>query len=272
MDCSFAARRWRGRSALQRAVLTGKALLLAVPAALVLASSAVATPVEGPAGSAFYTPPSPIPAGSMGELIWYRPASVNLNVPLPSVKAWSVLYQSSNQQGQPDPVTGTVIVPSAPWPTGPRPVVTVGIGTQGLAQSCAPSLQMAAGTEYDAGAIIDSLRAGYAIAITDYQGYTNGATPTYIDGRSEGQAVLDIVRAARELPGAGISASAPTIAWGYSQGGQAAGWAGELQTSYAPDVNLAGVAAGGVPATCRRSPNSATARLGLASRSTRSSG
>jgi Secretory lipase len=55
------------------------------------------------------------------------------------------------------------------------------------------------------------------------------------------------VRAARELPGAGISASAPTIAWGYSQGGQAVGWAGELQPTYAPDVKLVGVAAGGVP-------------------------
>jgi Secretory lipase len=248
MECSFAARRWRRPSALlRRASLTGRALVLAVPVALVLASSASATPVEGPGGSAFYTPPSPTPAGSTGELIWYRPASVNLNVALPSVKAWSVLYQSSNQQGKPDAVTGTVIVPSVPWPSGPRPVVTVGIGTQGLAQSCAPSLQIAAGTEYDGGAIIDSLRSGYAVAVTDYQGYTNGATPTYIDGKSEGQAVLDVVRAARELPGAGISASAPTIAWGYSQGGQAAGWAGELQPSYAPDVKLVGVAAGGTP-------------------------
>src|SRR5262249_9001231 len=67
-------------------------------------------------------------------------------------------------------------------------------GTQGLAQSCAPSLQMAAGTEYDGGAIIASLKQGYAVAITDYQGYTNGATPTYIDGKSEGQAGLDIAR------------------------------------------------------------------------------
>ena len=36
--------------------------------------------------------------------------------------------------------------------------------------------------------------------------------------------------------------------WGYSQGGQAAGWAAEWQSSDAPDVKMVGLAAGGVPA------------------------
>jgi hypothetical protein len=34
---------------------------------------------------------------------------------------------------------------------------------------------------------------------------------------------------------------------GYSQGGGAAGWAGQLQGSYAPELNVRGVVAGGVP-------------------------
>jgi hypothetical protein len=174
---------------------------------------------------------------------------VNLNVALPSVNAWDVLYQSTDQQGQPDPVTGTVIVPTLPWfGPGQRPVVTIGIGTQGIAQSCAPSLAMTEGTEYDGGAIIAALKQNYAVVVTDYQGYTTGAIPTYTAGRAEGHAVLDIIRAARQVPSSGIGAEAPTIAWGYSQGGQAVGWAGELQPSYAPDVLLKGVAAGGTPA------------------------
>ena len=106
---------------------------------------------------------------------------------------------------------------------------------------------MAEGTEYDGGAAIAALRKGYAVAITDYQGYTTGSVPTYVAGKSEGHAVLDVVRAARQIPGSGVSASAPTIIWGYSQGGQAAGWAAELQPSYAPEMKLAGVAVGGVP-------------------------
>ena len=253
MHYSMAARkRATGLTVLRRTALAQAVLALVCLVLLVMASAASATPVEGPSGSAFYTPPSPTPTGSVGELVWYRPATVNLNVTLPSNKAWTVLYQSTDQHGQPDWVTGTVIVPTAAWKgSGPRPVVTYAAGTQGLGHSCAPSLQMAAGTEYDGGAAIESLKKGYAVTITDYQGYTNGAVPTYSAGKAEGQAVLDAVRAGRQVPGSGISASAPTIVWGYSQGGQAASWAGELQSSYAPDVKMVGLAAGGTPPTFR---------------------
>ena len=230
-----------------RAVLALTAL--AVLAVLSAASAASATPVVGPEGSAFYTPPSVEPAGSAGELIWYRPATIDLKVTLPSNKAWTVLYQSTGQTGKPDFVTGTVIVPSSKWTgKGSRPVVTIGIGTQGIAPQCAPSKQMITGSEYAGDEIINALKAGYAVDVTDYQGYTNGAIPTYTAGKAEGQAVLDIVRAARQLPAAGLTESNPTYAWGYSQGGQAVGWAGELQSSYAPNVKLSGIVAGGVPA------------------------
>src|SRR5579875_3051366 len=191
-------------------------------APLLTAGSASAAPVEGPAGEAFYTPPSPLPEGPHGTLVWYRPMTVNLNVSIPAVKAWRVLYKSTDQMEAPDVVTGTVIVPSEPWKgSGERPVVTYAEGTQGLGHQCAPSLQIEAGTEYDGGAIIAALHEGYA--------------------------VLDIVKAAQQLPGAGISASAPVIVWGYSQGGQAAGWAGELLSSYGTELNVKGVAVGGVP-------------------------
>src|SRR5277367_1886160 len=228
--------------------LARAALALSIFVVLAVPSGADATPVEGPSGSAFYTPPSPIPAGIAGELVWYRPATVNLNVTLPSNKAWTVLYQSTDQHGQPDWVTGTVVVPTTKWSgKGERPVVTYGPGTQGLAHQCAPSLQMAEGTEYDGGAIIESLKKGYAVTVTDYQGYTNGAVPTYTAGKAEGQAVLDAVRAGRQVPGSGITEKDPVIVWGYSQGGQAASWAAELQPSYASDVKMIGLAAGGVP-------------------------
>lgn len=230
-----------------RAVARAALALLCV-AGLVAAPSALASPVEGPSGEAFYTPPSPLPEGGPGTLIWYRQTGVNLNVELPAVKAYDVLYKSTGETGETVPVTGIVIVPSAPWSgSGARPVVTYAEGTQGLGHQCAPSIQIAGGTEYDGGAIIASLRKGYAVAVTDYPGYTTGATPPYIAGKAEGHAVLDVVRAAQQLPGAGIAAGAPVVIWGYSQGGQAAGWAGQLLRSYAPELNVVGVAAGGIP-------------------------
>jgi hypothetical protein len=222
------------------------ALLLVVP--LMMASSASAAPVEGPAGEAFYTPPATLPEGGAGTLIWFRPTTVNLNVELPAVQAYDILYKSSSQINEPMVVTGTVIVPTAAWTKGgPRPVVDVAPATQGLGHQCAPSIQMANGTEYDGGSTIAALKRGYAVVMTDYQGYTTGATPSYIAGKAEGHAVLDAMKAALQVPSVGIEASAPVVVWGYSQGGHAAGWAGQLEASYAPELHIVGVAAGGIP-------------------------
>jgi pimeloyl-ACP methyl ester carboxylesterase len=65
-------------------------------------------------------------------------------------------------------------------------------------------------------------------------------------GVSEGRAVLDGVRAARLVKGAGAG---PRYAvWGHSQGGQAALFAGALAAQYAPELALVGVATA-APAT-----------------------
>jgi pimeloyl-ACP methyl ester carboxylesterase len=67
-------------------------------------------------------------------------------------------------------------------------------------------------------------------------------------GESQGHAVLDVLRAARNLPGADVSADAPVGLAGYSQGAAAVAWAGELHRDYAPELQVKGIAGGGVPA------------------------
>jgi len=227
----------------------GLAVLVGLLVAMLGATNALAAPTIGPSGSAFYTPPSPLPSGAPGTLVWYRPTTVSLGPAAPAVDAWDVLYLSTDVDGNTFPVTGTVIVPTAAYSGGgTRPVIDYAYGTQGLAQRCAPSLQLAAGTEYDASATLASLEKGYAVVATDYRGYTTGSKPTYVSAADEGDAVLDVDRAAAQIPGSGVSLSAKTFIWGYSQGGGAATYAGESQPSYAPEINLTGVAAGGVPA------------------------
>src|ERR1700751_885172 len=88
------------------------ALALSAVLMLSLAGAAWPSPGEGPSGPALYPPPTSSPTGSAGELVRYRPATLNLKVPLPGNKAWTVLYQSTDQLGNPDWVTGTVIVPT----------------------------------------------------------------------------------------------------------------------------------------------------------------
>jgi len=224
-----------------------KASTIALSAAL-LSPLAANAAVEGPSGMDFYEVPS-INTTQNGDLIWYRETSVNLGAGAPVAKAYNVLYRSTDSLGAQNAVSGTVLVSDAPWEgAGERPTLSYAVGTHGLDQSCAPSMQMRAGTDYEARNIRAALEKGYAVLVTDYEGYTTGATPTYLAGESQAHAALDIFRAASQIPRAGISADAPAAVWGFSQGGQTAAWVGQIADDYAPDLDLVGVASGGTPA------------------------
>ena len=94
-----------------------------------------------------------------------------------------------------------MIVPTAPWTgSGTRPVVDYAAGTQGLAASCAPSAQLAAGTEYETANIVALLKQGWAVVLTDYQGYTTGSQTLFGVGAAGGHAVLDAAKAADADP------------------------------------------------------------------------
>jgi len=162
-------------------------------------------------------------------------------------KAWQILYGSTTVEGQPTTISGTVIVPTAGY-AGTRPVVAYAPGTQGWGDQCAPSTEMAAGTFDEQFAVDNLLNRGWAVVVTDYPGLGTPGTELYNVGIAEGYAVLDALRAAVSLPAAGLSPTAPLGIEGYSQGGGAGGWAAQLQASYAPQLQLRGVAAGGTPA------------------------
>ena len=74
---------------------------------------------------------------------------------------------------------------------------------------------------------------------------TAGPHP-YLVGISEGRAVLNLVRAARQMPGVGEGRR--FAVWGHSQGGQAALFTGLMAKTYARELQLVGVAAA-APAT-----------------------
>jgi pimeloyl-ACP methyl ester carboxylesterase len=157
------------------------------------------------------------------------------------------MYYSQDAVGNSNAVTGTILVPKSSY-SGTRPIITYAIGTHGLAQSWAPSIQLENGTDYESSNINAAINMGYAILITDNPRYTNGNVPTYMAGIAQEHAVLDIVTAALQIPGITLSSSAQVSIWGYSQGGESAAWAGQLQPTYASSIKLVGVAAGGVPA------------------------
>ncbi|GAB4583640.1 lipase family protein [Nocardia sp. IFM 10818] len=190
-------------------------------------------------------------AGAPGRLLAASPMVARMlpGLRLPA-RAWRITYTSTNGAGDPVEVTGTVLVPREPWRgAGPRPLIGFAVGTQGLADRiAASSWQLRFGVEYESLFIRAALRRGWALAITDYPGLGNPGTHPYVMGRSLGPSVLDSMRAARRLPAAGLDPDGPLGIYGYSEGGNAAGWALQLQPGYAPELELAGGAIGSVPA------------------------
>lgn len=227
------------------AVLT---VLFAVPGQATAAPAGVSAPSDDP----FYTPPNPLPSGVPGDVIRQRKVKVYADpltvFPMP-VHAWQFLYRSTSATGTASAVSGTLLVPKTPWSGGdPRPLVSYAVGTHGLGDDCAPSYRLRTGTENEIILIGQALLRGWAVVLTDYEGLGTPGRHTYAVGQSEGRAVLDAARAAARVPDAGLSASGPVGVFGYSQGGQATTFAGELAPTYAPELNLVGIATGGVPA------------------------
>jgi predicted esterase len=190
--------------------------------------------------------------GIPGQVINLRASKFTIdpffNTPYSGVNAWQVLYQSENATGESIAVSGTILVPTSKWHNNQRPIIGFSVGTRGLGDSCAPSHSLSQGNDYESDAIINLLKKGWAVVITDYEGLGTPGIHTYMVGPSQGKVALDIIRAAQNLPQTGLSTDAPIILMGYSQGGAAAGWASELLSSYAPELNVVAAVLGGVPA------------------------
>ncbi len=192
------------------------------------------------AQSAFYRASSAEISGSPGSLIREE---IRTGAPA-GATAHRVLYRSTDPDGKPIAVSGIVIVPRGSPPPAGWPIVAWAHPTTGLVSRCAPSLaiflfQQIAGSRA-------LLERGYAIAATDYPGLGTPGPHPYLVGDSEARAVIDSVRVARSFPG--LENSSRFAVWGHSQGGQAALFTGMIAKSYAPELQLLGIAAA-APAT-----------------------
>jgi hypothetical protein len=232
----------------ERPRLKWRLLIVALATVVLLAACRPPFPGQDP----FYNPPGPPPVAAPGTVLDSRPSVFTLDpvnlTPHPGVTARQVMYSSRDALGAPMTVSGTVLVPDAPWfGVGQRPLVSWAVGTRGVGDNCAPSYTMSQGADYEAPFIAAALARGWAVAVSDYQGLGTAGVHTYMVGPAQGHAVLDMARAAQQLGGTGLSPTSPVGVMGYSQGGGAAGWAAELAGSYAPELEVKGVVAGGVP-------------------------
>ncbi len=198
----------------------------------------VALTSPAPAGG-FYTPASGEIAGKPGTII----RTETFAPPPGAAAAYRILYRSTTGSGKPVAVSGIVVVPKTAAPAGGRPIVSWAPATSGIARSCARSMVPNVYTTMYG--LQDMLSRGFVVAATDYPGLGTPGTHPYLIGVDQGHAVLDMARAARALPQA--EAGNEFVAAGYSQGGHASLFAGQLARGYAPELKLKGVAASAPP-------------------------
>ncbi|MCM6773072.1 lipase family protein [Nocardia sp. CDC159] len=225
----------------------------ALVGAAVVLSASVSTPVARadvpfPDADPFYAAPADLAGLPNGALLGSRPISL-FGLPIP-VSAWQLRYRTTDSRNKPILDVTTVIVPPIPW-AGARPVLSYQIPEDSLGTRCAPSYALRGGrdlgvvnTLIDVPFLTETLRRGWAVVISDYE----GPQSRFFDGVTAARGVLDGVRAARAFAPAGIAPTSPIGAYGYSGGAYATLWAAQLRAVYAPDVVFAGISAGGIPA------------------------
>ena len=200
--------------------------------------------ISAHAPDAFYDPPSNR-SREPGALLRSEPLK---DVILPAgMRGWRILYATTVDDSTPATAVATVFAPTDP-PAGACPVIAWEHATTGLLQKCMPSLLSTPTKGIPWCRRI--VTAGWVVVATDYSFVEKGGPHPYLIGEGEARAVLDSVRAARQMPG--LTLDKRMVMWGYSQGGHAALWTGIVGPRYAPDLEILGVAAIAPPANIEK--------------------
>lgn len=182
-----------------------------------------------PEGLDFYETPTEVAFTKPGEIIYSQVldnVSSNMN-------GWRVLYTTTSTDGTIVPASALLY---APRDNRKHNMVAWAHGTVGMADSCAPSRSK--NPSKNVTYLDDYIKKGYAVVAPDYEGLGTEGVHPFLVGKSEGRSILDSIRMAEKF--APINAKSGAIVVGHSQGGQGSLFAGELQSSYAPDVKLLG--------------------------------
>ncbi len=164
-------------------------------------------------------------------------------------RTYRILYRT--ERGDANNTAGyasaLVYVPDAPR-AAKSPIVVASHGSRGQAAKCAPSKQDPAGNYVNGDYIrqvYPLIGSGYAVIASDLAGYANygaagNAPSTYASAGDAGKSTLDAARALKKLLSKSLTDK--TILVGHSQGGGTALSGLALSSTYAPEIDIAGVA------------------------------
>jgi hypothetical protein len=186
----------------------------------------------------FYNTPSPLPAGTPGELIRSE-AFDEYQLPA-GVSAFRILYHSRSADGEDVAASGVVLVPDEPPPAGGWPVIAWAHGFSGTARRCAPSLMR---NVHEGPFLSMYVKLGYAIVATDYVGLGTNFRNASVDRQSNAADVIYSIAASRAaVPQLGRK----WVAMGASEGSLAALTVGELERDIRDPDYLGSIAVSGI--------------------------
>ena len=160
----------------------------------------------------------------------------------PPLNTTQLLYVTTDELGCRTVSVVTVFQPHRRPAAVPIRLFSYQTSYDALGSQCDPSYTLRAGTEGESGFIAHLADTGYTVIIADYE----GEDAAYGVGQLSGYETLDAVRAAERWLGA-PEASTPVALLGYSGGAVATEFASELAPTYAPHLDIVGVAEGGIP-------------------------
>ncbi|WP_167768880.1 lipase family protein [Nocardia sp. CS682] len=237
-----------------RAVATLVTMAFAM-AAVLLAGAVTptqATAIPLPHEDSFYQPPEGFEAKEPGAILRSREVRLAALTVLPvNVRAWQLLYRTTDLNEQPTAAVTTVVLPALADPNRSRPLVSLQFYYDSANLDCSPSfvLQQGAGlaglegihSQSELLGLAALISQGWAVSIPDYEGVNGHLTVP----KEPGYMTLDGIRAAERFEPLGLDgANTPVALWGYSGGGMGSGWAAEMQPTYAPELNVKGIALG----------------------------
>ncbi len=194
--------------------------------------------LAAPSADPFYRWNGPL-AQTPGTILRTRTISFAATAATTPVRAAQLLYVTTDELGRRTVSVATVLQPlnKAVADSG---LVSYQAAYDALGAQCDPSYTLRAGTP--SAPIMAYLAAGDTVVTADYEGedLAEGA------GQQYGYETLDAIRAAEKWLGV-PEVSTPVGMVGYSGGSIATEFASELAQSYAPQLDIVGVAEGGLP-------------------------
>ena len=204
-----------------------------------------------PRDDCFCQAPAGFEAAVPGAVLRSRQVRVAfLGIVPQAVVAYQLLYRTTDLTGAPQAAITTVIRPAGVAVDPEAPVVSYQCAIDAVASTGFPSYVLrwhaklanvfGGPPAWEFVPMACALSRGWRVLVPDH----GGARGRWIAPREPGYCVLDGIRAAQNFEPAGIARTAPVALWGYSGGGLATGWAAEMWSSYATELNVVGAVLG----------------------------